>query len=129
MSNMLSKSCELFQSLLKVFPSRYQRETMEVVLGLFLEANGKPLPTYSKMKSESAISRFFNKYNWSVRAVIREQRQTIKKSLFLQRTGSRPILDALIDLTPLEKTGKFKGLKGLIHVLNKKRALHNILPL
>ena len=126
---MLSKSCELFQSLLKVFPSRYQRETMEVVLGLFLEANGKPLPTYSKMKSESAISRFFNKYNWSVRAVIREQRQTIKKSLFLQRTGSRPILDALIDLTPLEKTGKFKGLKGLIHVLNKKRALHNILLL
>lgn len=120
---MLSKSFQLFQSLLKLFPSRYQRETMEVVLGLFLEARGKPLPTYSKTKSESAISRFFNKYNWSVRAVIREQRQAIKKALFSRKTTPRPILDVMIDLTTLEKTGKFKGLKGLIQVLNKKRGL------
>jgi len=122
MPNMLYKSLILLQSLLKVFSSRYQRETMEVVLGLFLEARGKPLPTYSKNKSESAISRFFN--SWSVRAIIRTQRQAVKKAWFCQRTGPRPILDVLIDLTPLEKTGKFKGLKGLIHVLNKKRGLH-----
>ena len=104
-------------------PSRYQSETMEVVLGLFLEGKGKPLPTYSQSKSESAISRFFNKYNWSTRAVIREQRRAIKQALFSQKTMPRRILEILIDLTTLEKTGKFKGLKGLIQKLNKKYGL------
>lgn len=73
MSKILSKSLKLFEKIKNLMPSRYQRETMEAVLGLFLEGKGKPLPTYSQVKSESAISRFFNKYNWSTRAVIREQ--------------------------------------------------------
>ena len=31
---------------------------------------------------------------------------------------------AIVDLTPLEKSGEFKGLGGLVRVLNKKRGLH-----
>jgi hypothetical protein len=123
MPKILSKSFKLFEKIVNLMPSLYQRETMEVVLGLFLEARGKPLPTYSQIKSESAISRFFNKYNWSVRAVIREQRRAVKQALLSQKTIPRCILDAIIDLTTLEKTGKFKGLKGLIHILNKKCGL------
>lgn len=123
MSKILSKSLKLFEKIKNLMPSRYQRETMEAVLGLFLEGKGKPLPTYSQVKSESAISRFFNKYNWSTRAVIREQRRAVKQALYSQKTTPRRILDILIDLTTLEKTGKFKGLKGLIQILNKKRGL------
>jgi hypothetical protein len=33
-------------------------------------------------------------------------------------------LRAIVDLTPLEKSGEFKGLGGLVRVLNKKRGLH-----
>jgi hypothetical protein len=42
------------------------------------------------------------------------------------KSGRRPILRAIIDLTPLEKSGKFEGLEGLIHLLNKKRGLQLI---
>lgn len=39
-------------------PSEYQRENLEAMLGLFLEAQGHPLPQHSKFKSASALSRF-----------------------------------------------------------------------
>ncbi|MBD2533677.1 hypothetical protein H6G97_30640 [Nostoc flagelliforme FACHB-838] len=34
------------------------------MLGLFLAADGKPLPHYSKSFSVSALSRFLNTYKW-----------------------------------------------------------------
>ncbi len=39
------------------------------------------------------------------------------------KAGRRPILRAIVDLTPLEKSGEFEGLAGLVHVLNKKRGV------
>lgn len=33
------------------------------------------------------------------------------------------MLRAIVDLTPLQKSGSFEGLAGLIHILNKKRGL------
>ena len=38
--------------------------------------------------------------------------------------GRRPWLQVIIDLTTLEKCGKFKAFEHLIHVLNGKRGLH-----
>lgn len=38
--------------------------------------------------------------------------------------GRRPILQVIIDLTTLEKRGKFKALNGLIRVYGGKRGLH-----
>jgi hypothetical protein len=32
-------------------------------------------------------------------------------------------LRAIVDLTPLQKSGEFKGLAGLVHILNKKRGV------
>jgi hypothetical protein len=41
--------------------------------------------------------------------------------------GRRPILRAIVDLTPLQKSGEFEGLEGLIHILNKKRGLQLVM--
>ena len=49
-------------------PSRYQQQNLEAMLGLFLEAQGKPLPEHSISKSASALSRFLNIYDWSTRS-------------------------------------------------------------
>ncbi len=41
-----------------------------------------------------------------------------------ERVGRRPKLQVILDMTTLEKTGKFKGLGNLIRVYNGKRGLH-----
>jgi len=44
--------------------------------------------------------------------------------LFYSKRGRRPHLKVIIDLTTLEKTGKFKGLEGAVRVYNGKKGLH-----
>jgi hypothetical protein len=106
-------------------PTHYQRDSLEAMLGLFLEAQGKPLPHYSKTKSESALSRFLNHYNWSTRQIIRHLRRTVIELILSEcRRGRKPFLQVIIDLTTLEKTGKFKAFNHLITIYNHKRGLH-----
>lgn len=116
---------QLVYELLELMPTPYQRASLKAMLALFLEARGSALPEHSKHKSPSALSRFLNLYSWSTRALIRLLRKYALQAL-LERSsklGRRPILRAIIDLTPLEKSGKFEGLEDLIHLLNKKRGL------
>lgn len=106
-------------------PSRYQQKSLQALLGLFLEATGHSLPQHSQTVSASALSRFLNEYNWSCRAVMRAVRQSVSEQITAARTcGRRPNLQVILDLTTLEKTGKFKGLGELIRVYNGKRGLH-----
>jgi hypothetical protein len=44
----------LVYTLLSLMPSIYQQENLEAMLGMFLEAQGYPLPQHSKSKSASA---------------------------------------------------------------------------
>ena len=112
-------------TLLSLMPSVYQQENLEAILGLFLEAQGYPLPEHSKSKSASALSRFLNVYNWSTRSVIRTTRTHIIQEILSQcPKGRKPFLQVIIDLTTLEKFGKFKSFKNLITVYNGKRGLH-----
>jgi hypothetical protein len=125
MSSILAHAHTLIYTLLALMPTTDQRNSLEAILGLFLEAEGKPLPHYSKTKSESALSRFFNHYNWSTRQVIRHLRQKVIAQIKSQSTlGRKPFLQVIIDLTSLEKTGKFSAFKDLINVYNDKRGLH-----
>ena len=62
---------ELISTLKQLMPTIYQQDTRESLLGLFLSSQGNCLPHHCQTKSESAISRFLNHYNWSTRAVIR----------------------------------------------------------
>jgi len=115
----------LVYTLLNLMPSTYQRDSLQALLGLFLEAQGHPLPEHSKTKSASALSRFLNVYPWSTRRLIRSTRSFVLQQILSQpRQGRRPILQVIVDLTTLEKRGKFKLLEGLVRVFHSKHGLH-----
>ena len=125
MVSILAHAQNLVYTLLSLMPSAYQQENLEAMLGMFLEAQGYPLPQHSKSKSPSALSRFLNIYNWSTRGVIRTARNRVIKEILAERSlGRQPFLQVIIDLTTLEKFGKFKALENLISVYHGKRGLH-----
>jgi hypothetical protein len=125
MKTILAHAQGLVYTLVSLMPSVYQQENLKAMLGLFLEAQGHPLPEYSKSKSASALSRFLNIYNWSTRSVIRTTHaRIIQEILSFCPKGRKPFLQVIIDLTTLEKFGKFKEFKDLITVYNGKRGLH-----
>lgn len=104
---------------LSLMPSQYQRENLEAMFGLFLEAQGHPLPEHSKAKSASALSRFLNIHQWSTQLLIRTTRNYILKQILSEcPKGCRPMLQVIIDLTTLEKCGLFKEFNHLICVYN-----------
>ena len=125
MVSILAHAQGLVYTLLSLMPSQYQRDSLEAMLGLFLEAKGYPLPEHSKSKSAPALSRFLNIYDWSTRSVIRATRASIIQEILSQcPKGRKPFLQVIIDLTTLEKFGKFKAFKNLVTVYNGKRGLH-----
>lgn len=116
----------LYCKLRSLFATPHQRKSFQALLALFLRGDGYPRPRHATSKSAGALSRFLNRYHWSARALIRHTRAAALQSLFAhyrQQRGRRPRLLVMIDLTTLEKTGRFQGF-GLVRVLNKKRGLH-----
>lgn len=125
MKYLLAHAQELVYILESLIPSAYQRETFNAMLGLFLEAKGYPLPQHSQTKSASAISRFLNIYDWPTRQIIRVTRKHIQSAILSAcPKGRKPQLQVILDLTTLEKCGKFKEFDHLIRVYNRKRGLH-----
>lgn len=121
----LAHAQELIYQLLDGMPSAYQRQSLKALLELFLRAQGAPLPEHSELKSASALSRFLTVYTWSVRQVIRQVRQAIRHELQRYRPrGRRPHLQVILDLTTLEKRGKFTAFSDLITVFHGKRGVH-----
>jgi hypothetical protein len=115
----------LVYTLVSLMPTPYQRDNLQAILGLFLQADGRPLPEYSQFKSASALSRFLNQNRWSTRQVIRVvRRQMLQQLVGYTAKGRRPWLQVIVDLTTLDKCGKFKNFQHLIHVFNGKRGLH-----
>lgn len=125
MSHLLAHAQELVYTLESFMASAYQRENLTAMLGLFLEARGYRLPQHCQTKSASALSRFLNTYDWPTRKIIRTTRQHIIKAILsCCHKGLRPQLQVILDLTTLEKCGKFKAFEDLIRVYNRKRGLH-----
>jgi len=124
----------LVYSLLCLMPSVYQKASLNALLGLFLEAQGHPLPQHTQLKSASSLSRFLNHYVWSTRGVIRATRQAVLQQIAQHRPRKGIPLRVLIDLTTLEKCGKFLHLSTptddpdhpdpWVRILNGKRGLH-----
>lgn len=124
----------LVYSLLGLMPSPYQKASLNALFGLFLEALGHPLPQHTQVKSASSLSRFLNHYSWSTRSVIRATRSAIFDQLKQHRPRRDMPLRVLIDLTTLEKCGKFLHLSTptenpdapdpWVRMLNGKRGLH-----
>ncbi|WP_084782520.1 transposase [Leptolyngbya sp. O-77] len=125
METILGHAQALVYTLLSLMPSAYQRDSLQAMLGLFLEAQGQPSPQHSLIKSGSALSRFLNEYAWPTRQVVRVvRRQIVQQLLQSAPKGRRPWLQVVVDLTTLEKCGKFKAFASLIRVLQGKRGLH-----
>ncbi|MBG1265683.1 hypothetical protein [Nostoc sp. WHI] len=79
---MLTHAQELVYSLKELMPTQYQKDNLEAMLALFLEAQGHPLPEHSQTKSPSAISRFLNINPWSTREMIRVVRSWALQTVF-----------------------------------------------
>lgn len=121
----LAHAQDLIYQLLDGMPSPYQRESLNALLALFLRAQGSPLPEHSTLKSASALSRFLTVYSWSVRQMIRQVRRAVRDCLQRYRPrGRRPHLQVILDLTTLEKRGKFKAFNELVRVFDGKRGVH-----
>ena len=58
MANILAYAQGLAYTLLNLMPTHYQRDSLQALVGLFLQAQGHPLPQHSKAKSVSDLSRF-----------------------------------------------------------------------
>ncbi len=81
METILAHAQQLVYTLMSLMQSVYQRQNLEAMLGLFLSANGKPLPEHSQNKSASALSRFLNVYAWSTRSCIRQTREQVLQQM------------------------------------------------
>jgi Transposase DDE domain len=134
METIVEYAQQLVYSLVGLMPSVYQKASLNALLGLFLEAQGHPLPQHTKLKSASALSRFLNLYEWSTRSVIRVTRQTVLQQIAQHRLPRTIPVRVLIDLSTLEKCGKFLHLSTVtnasgerdpwVRLLNGKRGLH-----
>jgi hypothetical protein len=124
----------LVYSLLNLMPSIYQKDSLNTILGLFLEAQGHPLPQHTEVKSASSLSRFLNHYLWSTRSVWCSTRKHILQQIAQHPARKDSPLRVIIDLTSLEKCGKFLHLSSptddqespapWVRMLNGKRGLH-----
>jgi hypothetical protein len=125
MSHLLQHAQNLINTIILLMPSTYQQKSLEAMMGLFLQGTGRSLPQHATTVSPSAISRFLNHYNWSCRGVIRAMRRAVREQLKTPQTpGGRATLKLILDMTTIEKTGKFKGLGTLLRVYNGKEGLH-----
>ena len=84
---MLTHAQELVYNLSELMPTQYQKENLEAMLLLFLEAQGHPIPEHSKTKSASALSRFLNVNRWSTRAIIRTVRNYVQGTNFIRMSS------------------------------------------
>ena len=98
-----------------------------VFLDLMLDGSGRALPERATVKSPAAISRFLNHASWDTRKLcrmLREHALQALQSLYRQNPGHRPRLELLMDLTSLEKTGKFAALTDWVHTYNGVHGVH-----
>ena len=115
-------------------PSVYQNASLKALFGRFLAEQGHALPEHTPLKSASSLSRFLNHYRWPTRQVIRTTRAAVLQYLSTHPVPLNVPLRILIDLTTLEKTGKFwhlsnstgeaDGPEPWVRMLNGKRGLH-----
>lgn len=137
METILEYAQGLVYSLLCLMPSVYQKASLNAMFGLFLKAQGHPYPHQTPVKSSSSLSRFLNHYTWSTRRVICTTRQAVFQQIKHHPPHPSRPLRVLIDLTSLEKCGKFLHLSNptddpavsdpWVRMLNGKRGLHLVM--
>ncbi|PTA66744.1 transposase [Deinococcus arcticus] len=122
-----ARARRLYSDILSCFTRRQHRESFEVFLDLLLDGSGRPLPARATVKSPAAISRFLNHAHWDLRSLCRFMRQAaleLFNDTWKHAPHHRPRVEFLVDLTSLEKAGKFTDLSDWMHVLNAVHGVH-----
>lgn len=105
-------------------PTVHQKRAFQALILAFLTPTSSTLPDHNPLASASSLSRFLNHYAWPTRQLLRLTRETLTTWLLSSPArGKRPTLRVLVDLTCLEKTGRFAQLSGWLHLLNGKSGL------
>jgi hypothetical protein len=118
---------DIFTTLRTHISSRHVLDSFDTAMAAFLKADGNPRPEQAVAKSSAALSRMYNSYDFPVLAFIRTMRQAIEKyiwSHFCASKKRRPVLELILDMTTLEKTGEFEGLP--LSYFNDKYGLHMV---
>jgi hypothetical protein len=105
-------------------PTVHQKHAFEALMLGFLTPTTSTVPEHNPLVSAASLSRFLNHYAWPTRQLLRLTWETLTAWLLSQpQRGRRPTLRVLIDLTCLEKSGRFTQLAGWIHFFNGKRGV------
>lgn len=122
----------LFWRLRAIFTTVHQRRNFEALLRLFLKGEGRPLPQRSQTHSSSALSRFLNHGDWPTWKLARLLREGGFEALArfaAARRGRKPKLLLILDLTSLEKAGRFPRLGNWTQTFHGVRGLHLVVLL
>jgi hypothetical protein len=124
MEEMLSPVHLLLVSLLAELSTPYQRENFQSLLAARLADESKALYR-NRWKSAAALSRFLSGRGWLLGPLIVMVRAYLLSQLLQPRgQGRRPDLHVMVDLTSLEKTGKFKRFRHWLHYFHGCFGLH-----
>jgi hypothetical protein len=118
---------DIFTTLRALITSRHVLKSFDTAMAGFLKADGNPRPEQVVAKSGASLSRMYNCYDFPVLAFIRTIRQAIEKRIWAYYNSikkRRPVLELILDMTTLEKTGEFEGLP--LAYFNQKYGLHMV---
>ena len=122
---MTRQAQHLLYRLNDLMPSPHKKRTFRSVLLAFLTPHRSALPEHNPLCSASSISRFLNHYDWPTRRLVRLTRKVMLEWLLeASKYGRHSYLKVIIDVTCVEKTGRFLGLGSWINAMNAKTGLH-----
>jgi hypothetical protein len=117
----------LFNTIHAQMPTRAAKQRFKTAMRNHTQGQGRPRPQQTQTMSASSLSRYYNLDAWNVRAVIATMQSVILKLILLaykHSKGRAQILNVIVDLTTLEKTGDFPALP--VSVFNNVKGLHLI---
>ena len=117
----------LVYELKEQIPTVNQKSSLESILALFLAATGNIRIDHSEGKSASSLSRYLNKYRWSTKALWASIRRHQMETLLGIKGRGRPYLKVIVDLTSIEKVGKFPKLEKYMHTLHGVHGVHLVM--
>jgi hypothetical protein len=126
--NTTKETRQLLYQMTALMPTLHQKRTFEAFLLAFLNPHCSALPEHNPLRSASSISRFLNHYAWPTRALVRHIRSLLLDSLWgASKHGRDPFLKVIVDVTCIEKTGRFTGLGSWINAMHGKVGLHLVM--
>ena len=111
MDSALVSAHSLVILLLTFLPHQELKDSFCVLVASFLDPDYVTTPWRTRWKSPAALSRFLNHGHWSIREAIRQVRRP-------------PLLQVVLDLTSITKTGHFPRYRHWLFPYHKVRGLH-----